>query len=302
MIQVIKMTLKERYINLHLMSSRYEKRDKGSYCNQKGWTDYITDTSLVFSHRVNSYTKETFTEGLHTHDYHELIIYISGNVEYICTDRVIKPVPFCVLHFCPGEMHTARLTAPSVYERYVFYFTDSFFEHKNEISSLCSFADDTAVCFKAEDASAIKNLLESIKSANETTYSYRDFLAKSYTVLLFAMIKEKSVSISDSEKLTDEMAAVKSFIDSEYRSILSCSDIAKHFHYSREHLSRKFKLQFNIHISDYLAKRRVLESLPLLEKMSGAQVAFTVGFGSQSAFISAFKKNMGCLPSEFKKI
>jgi AraC-like DNA-binding protein len=67
-------------------------------------------------------------------------------------------------------------------------------------------------------------------------------------------------------------------------------------------MTRKFKAQFNIHISDYIAKRRVLESLPLLKHMSGAEVAFAVGFGSQSAFISAFKKNMGCLPSEFTRM
>ena len=30
------------------------------------------------------------------------------------------------------------------------------------------------------------------------------------------------------------------------------------------------------------------------------EVAYTVGFHSQSAFISAFKKNMQCLPSEYK--
>ena len=296
------MTFTERYIGFHLANKKYERLDSDSYLNKKGWTDYITDNSLVFSHRHNSYTKETFTEGLHTHDYHELVIYISGNVEYICGDRVIKPVPLSVLHFCPGEMHTARLVSASSYERYVFYFTDSFFEHKDGISSLCSFADDTVVCFKAKDASAIKSLLEIIRSSTESSDSYSDFLAKSYTVLLFAMIIEKSVGFSESEKLTDEMISVKSYIDSEYASIESCADVAKHFHYSREHLTRRFKAQFNIHISDYIAKRRVLESLPLLKHMSGAEVAFTVGFGSQSAFISAFKKNMGCLPSEFSRM
>ncbi len=296
------MTFTERYIGFHLANKKYERLDSTSYLNKRGWTDYITDDSLVFSHRVNSYTKETFTEGLHTHDYHELVIYISGNVEYICGDRVIKPVPLSVLHFCPGEMHTARLVSASSYERYVFYFTDSFFEHKDGISSLCSFVNDTVVCFKAEDASAIKSLLETIKSSSESVSSYSDFLAKSYTVLLFAMIKEKSVGFSESEKLTDEMISVKSYIDSEYVSITSCADVAKHFHYSREHMTRRFKAQFNIHISDYIAKRRVLESLPLLKHMSGAEVAFAVGFGSQSAFISAFKKNMGCLPSEFSRM
>ncbi|MBQ2942441.1 MAG: AraC family transcriptional regulator [Clostridia bacterium] len=39
----------------------------------------------------------------------------------------------------------------------------------------------------------------------------------------------------------------------------------------------------------------------MLNKMSGSHVAYSVGFKSQSAYIAAFKKNMGCLPSEYKK-
>ena len=34
--------------------------------------------------------------------------------------------------------------------------------------------------------------------------------------------------------------------------------------------------------------------------MSVAEAAYAVGFHSQSTFISAFKKTMGCLPSEYK--
>lgn len=45
-----------------------------------------------------------------------------------------------------------------------------------------------------------------------------------------------------------------------------------------------------------------MASLALLPKMNVADSAYAVGFKSQSAFISAFKKHIGHLPSEHKTI
>ena len=78
------------------------------------------------------------------------------------------------------------------------------------------------------------------------------------------------------------------------------SEIAAHFFYSREHLSRRFKHAFNLSVSEYLAKRRVGESLVLLQSESVANTALRVGFHSQSSYIAAFKRYIGCLPSEYK--
>ena len=100
---------------------------------------------------------------------------------------------------------------------------------------------------------------------------------------------------------TDFCMSIKNYIDTEYSSISSSGCVCEKFHYSREHISWKFKDVFNISISDYIAKRRVLESLPLLNEMSTSEAAYEVGFKSQSAYIAAFKKNMECLPSEYKK-
>ena len=43
--------------------------------------------------------------------------------------------------------------------------------------------------------------------------------------------------------LTDFCTEIKKHIDTEYASITSLTDIAVKFHYSREHISRKFKVK-----------------------------------------------------------
>ena len=72
------MTLSEQYIKTHQTKGLYlnECRKQGytSFYNRCDWTDYIIDKNLIYSHRANEYTKKTFTEGLHVHNYYELII------------------------------------------------------------------------------------------------------------------------------------------------------------------------------------------------------------------------------------
>ncbi len=104
----------------------------------------------------------------------------------------------------------------------------------------------------------------------------------------------------DVETVEKTMEEIKQYIDKNFASINSVSDIAEHFFYSREHLSRKFMRFYHVSVAYYLSKRRIAESLVLLEEMSVADTAYAVGFHSQSSFIHAFKKHMQCLPSEYK--
>lgn len=137
------MTFSEQYIKVHqtkgLYLDEYSKHGYTSFCNLYGWEDYILDKNLICSHRTNKYTKKTFTEGLHAHDYYELIIYIDGNVNYITDNYVVKPKPYSIIWFLPGQMHTATLLSASEYERYVFYFLKDFFVLNNTLIPMTEF-------------------------------------------------------------------------------------------------------------------------------------------------------------------
>lgn len=300
------MTFARQYLDFHKALYIKEEKKKGysSFSSCHNWTDHIIDDNMVFSHRTNSYTKKTFTEGLHVHRYYELIIYMAGNVEYIKDNYSIKPKPCSAVWFLPGQMHTATLLSPSSYERYVFYFTEDFFTLNNSHIPMTAFmkSGDANIFYPESDAaSELKKLSEKIEDALSSPLPYGGLLAKALIIELFSVLTGSEMSHSDLPELNDPMMEVKNYIDKEYSSISTSFDISEKFHYSREHLSRKFKDRFNITISDYISKRRILESLPLLMCMPGAEVSYAVGFKSQSAFISAFRKNMGCLPSEYKK-
>ncbi len=302
------MTLAEQYIKTHktkdLYLNEYSKHGYTSFYNRCGWKDYIIDKNLIYSHRINKYTKKTFTEGLHAHEYYELIIYIDGNVNYITDNYVVKPKQYSVIWFLPGQMHTATLVSESEYERYVFYFSKDFFVLNNTFIPLINFINhqNSNIFFPdIAHTEEIKNILRKMDDKLNSDDLCSGLLAKASIIELFGIFNSADMAVKKHIISTDFCMEIKNYIDTEYASIFTLADIARKSHYSREHISRKFKDTFNISVSDYIAKRRVLESLPLLNEMSSSGAAYEVGFKSQSAYIAAFKKNMGCLPSEYKK-
>ena len=302
------MGMAARYVAFHKKQGGYramaERAGYGEYRNKQGWTDHRVGEHLVFSHRVNSYTKQTFTEGLHTHEYFELLLYVGGDVEYIIDDRMIRPAPFTAIWFAPGQMHTARLRTPSRYERYVFYFSPSFFSFEGKSLPMTAFAAETeSVARRLPEGHAreARWLLEKLEAACAGKEDYLPLLLSSYLVAFFGILNDPKLQHDHGDLFCDTVAQVKQYIDREYASIQTVSEIAEAFYYSREHLSRLFGESFQISISESLSKRRVTESLALLARMNVTDAAYAVGFRSQSAYIAAFEKNVGCKPSEYKK-
>ena len=269
----------------------------------KGWVDVAPSPHLILSHRDTYYTRASFEEGLHTHEYYELCIFVGGEVEFLCEDTCSRMEPLCAVWARPGEMHTARLLAPSRYERYVLYFSPEFFAHEGELLPMTDFmshAQGAMLKIPDEARDEVLMLLQNAVSSAQSPHTYAALLLKSYLIRLFDLLNSPKMLHHRGKVFSDRMAEVKQYIDTEYANISDVSEIAAHFFYSREHLSRRFKRAFNVSVSEYLAKRRVCESLSLLQSESVSYAARCVGFHSQSAYIAAFKRYIGCLPSEYK--
>jgi AraC-like DNA-binding protein len=296
------------YIKQHIESGVYgNSANPGAYIfnNIKGWSDYLINDNLVFSHRINTYTAETFEEGLHSHDYYEIVIYITGDVEYIRENEVSAPTPGMVISCAPDVMHTARLLADGIYERYVIYLDRQFFTYCGEQLPLPVFIGDEkdhgSLQPDEEMFGKLRSILSSAEEAARKNTAYGRALAHSYIFQFFALL-DGSVSISRNTRLPENVARIKKYIDTYYGSIEGVSEIASYFFYSREHASRLFRQYFNITLSDYLMQRRVAESTKLLlDGSSVADACYSVGFHSVSSYINAFRRITGCLPSEYKK-
>lgn len=282
-------------------------RETGQVTVPPNWTNYFIGDDLMFSHRYNHYSGMQFIADseLHAHGYYEMIIHIHGDVEYIQNDRHIRPQPYTIMWCQPGSMHAQRVSACN-YERYLLYFSKKFFSQdgKKGHAPILQFTENNDVfAFHADGdrARELQTLLENIERTLRSDLPYKNLLAKALMVELFAAFNANGLRQLESQNLSDPITDVKKYIDRNYAEISGIDELAAVFHYSREHLSRKFKNRFGASISEYLSRRRVIESTRLLEHMKITDACYAVGFQNQSVYISAFRKNMGCLPSEYKK-
>jgi AraC-like DNA-binding protein len=79
-------------------------------------------------------------------------------------------------------------------------------------------------------------------------------------------------------------------------------EIAAHFFYSREYLSRLFRRTLNTTVSDYLADKKLAHSKVLLEQgATVTEACFSSGFRNMSSFIRNFQEKTGVLPSIYRK-
>jgi len=84
------------------------------------------------------------------------------------------------------------------------------------------------------------------------------------------------------------------------------TEVARHTGWSREGLSRAFKSETGMALSEWLAERRWSSVLPLLAQPTARtgvirHTAFLAGYSSLSAFQRAFRKRYGCSPGKWRR-
>lgn len=112
-----------------------------------------------------------------------------------------------------------------------------------------------------------------------------------------------SVELDGPEEDETSMKAIKDYIFENYQSDVTLQDIAEKFYLSREHISRKFKQEYNETITDYLMKIRIEKAKELLAKpqLKVYEIAYNVGYQNEKYFSKVFKKYTGLTPNEFRK-
>lgn len=97
---------------------------------------------------------------------------------------------------------------------------------------------------------------------------------------------------------------VISYIDQNYLSNISLSDLAERFYLSKEHLSRLFKKETGQNLFTYIMELKLKESKQLLKTtdMTLDDIAYHLGFSNGNYFSKVFKKNCDISPSEYRNL
>lgn len=94
------------------------------------------------------------------------------------------------------------------------------------------------------------------------------------------------------------------YLDAHYREKALLGDFCQVYHYSLQYVSRRFKQETGMTVSDYLQKKRLEKSCELLicSDMSIQEIAHQIGYEDTRFFNQLFQKKMKMSPREYRKI
>ncbi|MBQ9069801.1 MAG: AraC family transcriptional regulator [Clostridia bacterium] len=294
---------------MKLFSNYLQKPDNTS-SEITNWQDNCINDSLLYSYRDTSYSRKTYPSNMHYHDYYEIIIIEEGDISYVCESSVYFPTPTDIVVIPPRKLHMSKINSDFTrYKRHVFYLYPDAFDNvaKDTLVSFMTTAQNGAL-FKfstPDDKAECMNLLGKLKTVlNKKHGSIENALGYAYIIELFCLLNQRNVRThNEIFELPQSILEIKSYLDENFAEISSVTEIAEHFFYSREYVSRLFKKHFDTTVIDYIHKRRISESQKLIANGSSViDACYKVGFGSLSSFIRVFKEITDMKPSEYRSL
>ena len=96
--------------------------------------------------------------------------------------------------------------------------------------------------------------------------------------------------------------AVSAWVQRHLSEPIDTEDLARKLHYSRPHLSRKFKEETGMTLTDFILTKKSEEAKRLLAYTDKSLIAISdyLGFSSQSHFARVFKKYADMTPTEYR--
>lgn len=272
------------------------------------WHEYDINENMIYSHRSTQYNRETYPVGLHFHDYYELLIVEGGDVCYICESASYLPRYGDVILIPPGKLHMSMINAESTtYSRCVFYLYDNAFDAIG-CSSLLQFlhrhesSGQFFTSLKPRRMEELTALLARLDMALEKEQPEDHALALGLILPIFYLLnKPADESTHHEEYFPQNVLDIQHYLDTHFAEVSTVAEVAEHFFYSREYVSRLFKKYLNTTVANYVLQRRIVYSQRLIETdMPLLDVCYQAGFGSTSSFIRAFQSVTGMTPSKYR--
>ncbi|CAI9395946.1 HTH-type transcriptional activator Btr [Bacillus sp. T2.9-1] len=96
---------------------------------------------------------------------------------------------------------------------------------------------------------------------------------------------------------------IEKYIKANFHREIKLQEISERFYISREYISRKFKQEYHINISEYLVSIRIQKAQELLENsnLKVYDIANLIGYQDDKYFRKVFKKIVGISPNEYRE-
>ena len=263
-------------------------------------TGYLKEDFRLF--HINDQTKKDFS--YHYHDFHKIIVFISGKVTYHIEGKAYHLKPRDILLVSQGAIHKPEIDPSVPYERYIFWIRDTL--SCQELNTCFQKANDRSFNLVRADSSLqerLKDLLPEIEQTLQNKYFgdtvLRDALFTQFMIYINRIFLRTSSSPDKKTYSSDtQVEQLLKYINRNLSENLSIDQLANRFFFSKYHMMRKFKNETGYTIHNYITSKRLLMARSLISQgMPVMKAAQASGFHDYTTFVRAYKKQFGKAPS-----
>lgn len=263
-------------------------------------TGYLKEDFRLF--HINDQTKKDFS--YHYHDFHKIIVFISGKVTYHIEGKAYHLKPRDILLVSQGAIHKPEIDPSVPYERYIFWIRDDL--SCQELNTCFQKANDRSFNLVRADSALqerLKDLLPEIEQTLQTKHFgdtvLRNALFTQFMIYINRIFLRTSSSPDKKTYSSDtQVEQLLKYINRNLSENLSIDQLANRFFFSKYHMMRKFKNETGYTIHNYITSKRLLMARSLINQgMPVMKAAQASGFHDYTTFVRAYKKQFGKAPS-----
>ena len=263
-------------------------------------TGYLKEDFRLF--HINDQTKKDFS--YHYHDFHKIIVFISGKVTYHIEGKAYHLKPRDILLVSQGAIHKPEIDPSVPYERYIFWIRDDL--SCQELNTCFQKANDRSFNLVRADSALqerLKDLLPEIEQTLQNKHFgdtvLRDALFTQFMIYINRIFLRTSSSPDKKTYSSDtQVEQLLKYINRNLSETLSIDQLAERFFLSKYHMMRKFKNETGYTIHNYITSKRLLMARSLISQgIPVMKAALASGFRDYTTFVRAYKKQFGKAPS-----
>lgn len=261
---------------------------------------YLKEDFRLF--HINDRTEREFF--WHYHDFHKIIVFVSGKVTYHIEGKAYPLKPHDILLVNKGAIHRPEIDPTIPYERYIFWIKSDI--SRQELNTCFQRANERSfnlVRLEPVVQERLKMILSEIEQAGKGTQFGDMILSEAFfsqfmiyinrIFLKTSVLPDKKTYFSDSQ-----VEQLLKYINRHLTADLSIDSLAEKFYFSKYHMMRKFKSETGYTIHNYVISKRLLYARSLITEgtpvMKASQMS---GFQDYTTFVRAYKKQFGQAPS-----
>ena len=275
-----------------LLSEQFYQTEKTGYLNEQFRLFHLKDQ-----------TRKEFS--YHYHDFHKVVIFISGKAAYHIEGKAYQLKPWDILLVNRHAIHRPEIDHSVPYERFILWIQNDI--PWQELLKCFQKANDRSynlVRLNSALQEKMKDILFELENSAKSDEYGREILTQSlflqFMVYLNRIFLEKQY-IFDKKSYTfdSQIASILQYINHNLKEDLSVETLSARYYVSKYHLMRKFKQETGYTLHNYIVNKRLLMARTLISNgMPVTKAAQESGFAEYSTFSRAYRKQFKTTPSE----